>query len=85
MEPWMDRPESDENGCIRFLNGYNGVWTIDHDDGSQFFNDTHNLMLWGGCKNYVRVPHHTRTDVCHDEYPHTLCLLSCTCSCGRRG
>ena len=20
-----------------------------------------------------------------DEYPHTLCLLSCTCSCGRRG
>jgi hypothetical protein len=23
-----------------FINGYNGVWTIDHDDGSQYFNDT---------------------------------------------
>ena len=22
---------------------YNGVWTIDHDDGSQFFNDTTNV------------------------------------------
>ena len=35
------------------INGYNSVWTIDHDDGSQFFNDTHNLMVWGGCKNYI--------------------------------
>eukprot|EP00730_Choanoeca_flexa_P003425 TRINITY_DN11409_c0_g1_i5.p1 TRINITY_DN11409_c0_g1~~TRINITY_DN11409_c0_g1_i5.p1 ORF type:complete len:280 (+),score=53.64 TRINITY_DN11409_c0_g1_i5:249-1088(+) len=35
------------------LNGYNGVWTIDHDDGSQFYTDTHNVMLWGGCKNYL--------------------------------
>ena len=35
------------------INGYNGVWAIDHDDGSQFFNDTANLMLWGGCKNYL--------------------------------
>jgi len=35
------------------INGYNGVWAIDHDDGSQFFNDTGNLMLWGGCKNYL--------------------------------
>ena len=30
-----------------------GVWTIDHDDGSQFFNDTGNVMAWGGCKNYL--------------------------------
>ena len=29
------------------INGYNGVWAIDHDDGSQFFDDTRNLMLWG--------------------------------------
>ena len=34
------------------VNGYNGVWGIDHDDGSQFYNDTGNLMVWGGCKNY---------------------------------
>ena len=35
------------------INGYNGVWALDHDDGSQYFNDTQNLMLWGGCKNYL--------------------------------
>ena len=36
-----------------FINGYNGVWTIDHDDGSQYFNDTENFMIFGGCKNYL--------------------------------
>jgi len=36
-----------------FINGYNGVWTIDHDDGSQYFNDTGNFMVYGGCKNYL--------------------------------
>mmetsp|Transcript_30133 Transcript_30133/g.90269 ORF Transcript_30133/g.90269 Transcript_30133/m.90269 type:complete len:980 (+) Transcript_30133:3-2942(+) len=36
-----------------FINGYNGVWTIDHDDGSQYFNDTLNFMVFGGCKNYL--------------------------------
>ena len=30
-----------------FINGYNGVWTIDHDDGSQYFNDTGNFMVFG--------------------------------------
>ena len=29
------------------------MWTIDHDDGSQFYNDTGNLMVFGGCKNYM--------------------------------
>ena len=36
-----------------FINGYNGVWTIDHDDGSQRFNDTSNFMVFGGCKNFL--------------------------------
>ena len=36
-----------------FINGYNGVWTIDHDDGSQFYNDSSNVMAWGGCKNFL--------------------------------
>eukprot|EP01051_Picozoa_sp_SAG22_P023993 SAG22_NODE_6445_length_854_cov_1.621192_2_plen_151_part_01 len=36
-----------------WINGYNGVWTIDHDDGSQYWNDTANVMVWGGCKNYL--------------------------------
>jgi hypothetical protein len=35
------------------INGYNGVWTLDHDDGSQYFNDTKNFMVFGGCKNYL--------------------------------
>lgn len=25
---------------------------IDHDDGSQYYNDTANFMVWGGCKNF---------------------------------
>ena len=35
------------------LNGYNGVWTFDHDDCSQFVQDSDNFMIWGGCKNYI--------------------------------
>jgi hypothetical protein len=32
-----------ENNFI--INGYNGVWSIDHDDGSQFYNDSNNVMV----------------------------------------
>jgi hypothetical protein len=35
------------------VNGYSGVWTIDHDDGSQFFLDSFNALFFGGCKNYL--------------------------------
>jgi len=35
------------------INGYNSVWTIDHDDGSAWYNDTENFMIYGGCKNYL--------------------------------
>jgi len=35
------------------INGYNSVWTIDHDDGSAYYNDTKNFMIYGGCKNYL--------------------------------
>lgn len=35
------------------LNGYNGVWTFDHDDCSQFVRDLNNFMVFGGCKNYL--------------------------------
>ena len=45
------------------LGGYNSVWTIDHDDGSQFYNDTANLMVYGGCKNYM---------VIFDDLPYSL-------------
>jgi hypothetical protein len=37
-----------------WINGYNGVWTIDHDDSSQYWNDTANVM--GGSKNYHPRP-----------------------------
>lgn len=47
----IKRPDTIERNLL--INGYNSVWTIDHDDGSQFFNDTHNLMVFGGCKNYL--------------------------------
>ena len=26
---------------------------LDHDDGSQFTNDVGNMLVFGGCKNYV--------------------------------
>ncbi len=35
------------------LNGYNGVWTFDHDDCSQFVEDSNNFLVFGGCKNYL--------------------------------
>lgn len=34
------------------INGHNGVWTLDHDDGSSFYNDTGNVLFYGGCKNF---------------------------------
>ncbi len=29
------------------------MWSIDHDDGSQFQNDDGNMLVFGGCKNYL--------------------------------
>ena len=34
------------------VNGYNGVWSLDHDDGSSYYNDSSNFLVFGGCKNY---------------------------------
>mmetsp|Transcript_18375 Transcript_18375/g.25830 ORF Transcript_18375/g.25830 Transcript_18375/m.25830 type:complete len:244 (-) Transcript_18375:59-790(-) len=44
-----------------FINGYNGIWAIDHDDGSQFYNDSFNFLVFGGCKNFQgnhKITHH---------------------------
>ena len=30
------------------INNYRSVWPIDHDDGSCFWNDTHNYLVYGG-------------------------------------
>jgi hypothetical protein len=32
------------------INGHAGMWCLDRDDGSQFVNDTGNVLLFGGCK-----------------------------------
>lgn len=36
-----------------FINNYHSTWPIDHDDGSNGYIDSHNLLLWGGFKNYL--------------------------------
>ena len=33
------------------INNYNGNWPIDHDDGSCYYYDTYNLLVYGGFKN----------------------------------
>lgn len=48
---------------------YNGVWTFDHDDGSQFMNDTANVMLFGGCKNYLVRAAETKATERESEIP----------------
>eukprot|EP00696_Hemimastix_kukwesjijk_P008468 gnl/Hemi2/20698_TR6856_c0_g1_i1.p1 gnl/Hemi2/20698_TR6856_c0_g1~~gnl/Hemi2/20698_TR6856_c0_g1_i1.p1 ORF type:complete len:814 (+),score=271.94 gnl/Hemi2/20698_TR6856_c0_g1_i1:155-2596(+) len=35
------------------INNYNSVWPIDHDDGSAFYLDDFNLLIYGGAKNYL--------------------------------
>jgi hypothetical protein len=35
------------------LNSYNSVWPIDNDDGSSQINNDHNVLLYGGSKNFI--------------------------------
>jgi len=35
------------------MNNYACVWPIDHDDGSSFYHDHDNVLIYGGYKNYV--------------------------------
>ena len=36
-----------------FLNNFHSTWPIDHDDGSNNYVDTYNLLIWGGGKQYL--------------------------------
>ena len=36
-----------------FINNYHSTWPIDHDDGSCYYYDTHNFLVYGGYKNYL--------------------------------
>ncbi len=40
-------------------NNYRSVWPIDHDDGSCFYEDSYNFLVYGGKKNYLG---HSKTD-----------------------
>lgn len=35
------------------INNYHSTWPIDHDDGSCYYYDTYNFMIYGGYKNYL--------------------------------
>jgi hypothetical protein len=41
------------------FNNYHSVWPIDHDDGSCFYEDSYNFLVYGGKKNYLG---HSKTD-----------------------
>ncbi len=36
-----------------FINNYHSTWPIDHDDGSCYYYDTFNYLVYGGYKNYL--------------------------------
>lgn len=36
-----------------FINNYHSTWPIDHDDGSCYYYDTYNYLVYGGYKNYL--------------------------------
>lgn len=35
------------------INNYHSTWPIDHDDGSCYYYDTYNYLVYGGYKNYL--------------------------------
>jgi hypothetical protein len=41
------------------VTNYHSVWPIDHDDGSCFYEDSYNFLIYGGKKNYLG---HSKTD-----------------------
>ena len=41
----------DEIGFNLIYNNYQSTWPIDHDDGSSFFHDHDNVLIYGGYKN----------------------------------
>ena len=39
------------------INNYRSSWPIDHDDGSCFWNDTYNYLVYGGLLfYYIKIP-----------------------------
>jgi hypothetical protein len=46
------RPGTSRISQNLLINGYRSVWPIDHDDGSSFYNDTANVLVYGGFKSF---------------------------------
>ncbi len=53
----LDQPSllSNQSSLTRnfFINNYHSTWPIDHDDGSCYYYDTFNYLVYGGYKNYL--------------------------------
>ena len=70
-----------------FINNYHSTWPIDHDDGSCYYTDQFNFLVYGGYKNYLG---HSKTvtnnlyvypDATH-SYSNTRSSPYCTFSAG---
>ena len=35
------------------ISNYASTWPLDHDDGSCFYHDTRNFLVWAGAKNFL--------------------------------
>lgn len=45
---------AESNITLNFIiNNYHSTWPLDHDDGSCYYYDTYNYLVYGGCKNYL--------------------------------
>ncbi|CAF4130186.1 unnamed protein product, partial [Adineta steineri] len=62
------------------FNNYNALWPIDHDDGSCFYEDSYNFLMYGGKKNYLghsKKDHHqiyVYSDAGTDDFGSNTCL-----------
>lgn len=56
--PSLQQRESYIHHNVLF-NNYRSVWPIDHDDGSCYYEDSYNFLVYGGKKNYLG---HSKTD-----------------------
>ena len=50
QDPLAQIPSTITNSFI--FNNYHSEWPLDHDDGSAYFEDSDNVIIWGGVKNY---------------------------------
>ena len=64
-----------------FINNYHSAWPIDHDDGSCYYYDTFNYLVYGGSKNYLG--HSKITKYNFFVYPSPYCALSAGAKTGQ--